>query len=342
MLNNSTNKIIFFFIDALCGSLVAIHLHQPEEFFMNQIDHHQLFFRPGVSPTSINQFFESPSRFWKYSSLNPNKERKEATPAMIFGRLVHCLALTPEAFDKEFAVQPVKTNELDTIDDMKGFLAERGVKLPSAAKKPDFLAAVQQFGGKTWQSTLDAFSATVGRKTIVTQDQLAVAQSMQDAMFRNGAVRQLIGNGFSESPFCWFPDGEDGLMKKCRLDYVRQGLVIEYKTDIAPSEQDFMRTIGSRGYHRQLAWQMEAAERLYGEKPRGAIIIAQDKEMHDDIAIYALGVNSLELGVKENAYAWAEINRRMKTQDWRAFKEEIVPIELPRWYEANNPLPVAA
>lgn len=309
---------------------------------MNDIDHSQLFFRPGVSPTSINQFFESPSRFWKYSSLNPNKERKDATPAMIFGRLVHCLALTPEAFEKEFAVQPTKTNELDTIDDMKAFLANQGIKLPSAAKKPDYIIAARQYGGNIWQDVLDIFAAGVGRKTIVSADQLAEARSMQEAMLRNKAVRQLIGNGFSESPFCWYPDGEQGLMKKCRLDYVRQGLVIEYKTDISPSEQDFMRTIGNRGYHRQLAWQMDAAERMNGEKPRGAIIIAQDKEMHDDIAIYALGVDSLLLGAKENDFAWAEINRRLKANDWRTFKEEIVPIELPKWYEANNPLPLAA
>jgi len=282
-----------------------------QRMFMNELDHHELFFKPGVSPTSINQFFESPSRFWKYSSLNPNKERKEATPAMIFGRLVHCLALTPEMFEKEFAVQPIKNGELDTIDEMKAWLAQSGAALPSKAKKDDYVAACRQLGGVVWVDVMANFTAAAGRKTIVTQD-------------------------------CWFPDGEQGLMKKCRLDYVRSGLVIEYKTDISPCEQDFMRTIASRGYHRQLAWQVDAAVRIYGEIPRGAIIIAQDKEIHDDIAIYALDAAAIELGKKENAYAWSEINRRFKANDWRTFPEEIMPIGLPKWYEANNPLPIAA
>ena len=78
------------------------------------------------------------------------------------------------------------------------------------------------------------------------------------------------------------------------------------------------------------------------EIPRGAIIIAQDKEIHDDIAIYALDAAAIELGKKENAYAWSEINRRLKANDWRTFPEEIMPISLPKWYEANNPLPIAA
>ncbi len=250
---------------------------------MNELDHHELFFKPGVSPTSINQFFESPSRFWKYSSLNPNKERKEATPAMIFGRLVHCLALTPEMFEKEFAVQPIKNGELDTIDEMKAWLAQSGTALPSKAKKDDYVAACRQLGGVVWVDVMANFTAAAGRKTIVTQEQLAQARSMQDAMLANKAVRQLIGNGFSESPFCWFPDGEQGLMKKCRLDYVRSGLVIEYKTDISPCEQDFMRTIASRGYHRQLAWQVDAAVRIYGEIPRGAIYDA----VGNSVTVYA-------------------------------------------------------
>lgn len=309
---------------------------------MNDTNHTELFFKPGVSPTSINDFFDSPSRFWKYSSLNPNKEKKDATPAMIFGRLVHCLNLTPEAFEKDFAVQPVKSGELDTVDEMKAWLAQSGAALPSKAKKDDYILACRQLGAPVWADVLAKFTASAGRKTIVTQQQLEQARSMQDAMFANKAVKQLIGNGFSESPFCWFPDGEQGLMKKCRLDYVRSGLVIEYKTDISPCEQDFMRTIAGRGYHRQLAWQVDAAERMYNESPRGAILIVQDKEMHDDIAIYALDVDAIARGKRENAYAWGEISRRLKVNDWRTFPEEIMPISLPKWYEANNPLPVAA
>lgn len=310
-----------------------------------EVNHKELFFKPGVSPTSINQFFDSPSRFWKYSSLNPNKEKKEPTPAMLFGRLVHCLALTPEAFETDFIVEPVKPDgAIETVDDIKSLLTKLNVPFKKSAPKAELMTVVREFAPQAiiWDDIKEAFRKSAGRKTIISQEDYAKAKSMQDAMLANSAVRQLIGNGFSESPYCWFPDGEQGLMKKCRLDYVRQGLVIEYKTDASPCEQDFMRTIGNMGYHRQLAMQIDAAERMYGERPRGAIIIAQDKDIHEDIAIYALDNTALLRGAEENAWAWGEINRRYRANDWKTFPEKIMPIGLPKWHEANNPLPVAA
>jgi hypothetical protein len=321
------------------------HIEIKREFMNTEINHKELFFKPGVSPTSINQFFESPSRFWRFSSLNPNKQKKEPTPAMIFGRLVHCLALTPEDFDKQFIIEPVKPDgAIDTMDDMKDLLSKLNIAYKKSSAKPELLALVREAAPRAiiWGDIKDAFGKSIGKKIIVTRDDYAKAKSMQDAMLANKAVRQLIGNGFSESPFCWFPDGEIGLMKKVRLDYVRQGLVIEYKTDSYPHEQDFSKTIGNMGYHRQLAMQIEAAERMHGERPRGAIIIAQDKDMHDDIAVYALNTSTLSRGADENAWAWGEINRRIKTGDWKTFPEKIMPIGLPKWYETNNPLPEIA
>lgn len=304
----------------------------------DSIDHKELFFKPGVSPTSINDFFECPAKFWRYSSLNPNKEKKEATPAMIFGRLVHCMVLTPESFESDFAVEPVKTSELETIDDMRSILALHGVVLKSSAKKSDYIVAVNQVApqAKFWQIELETFKQNAGRRTIVTKEQYDLARSMQEAMFRNAKVKQLIGNGYSEEPFCWFPDGPEGLMRKVKLDYIRQGLVIEYKTAEEPDPERFEREIGERGYHRQLAMQIDACTRRYGEAPHGAIIIAQDKEYHDDICITAVNAPALTVGAEEVEYAFQQITERLKTGNWKKFAEDIKPIGLPRYYQPKH------
>lgn len=304
----------------------------------------ELFFKPGVSPTSINQFYESPSRFWRYSSLNPDKERKEPTPAMIFGRLVHCLILTPENYEREFALPPVKTpDDIDTNDEMKAFInanIQPGQKIPSKAKKDDLVLIIRQMAPQLvlWQDKMDTFYKTLGRKTAITADQLDTATKMKDAMFDNRAVRQLIGNGASETPFCWFPEGEQGIMRKAKLDYNRDNLVIEYKTTVGPNSEDFSRTIAQNGYHRQVAMQIEGS-RFMGNEPRGGIIIAQDKDQFDDIAIYALSAADIQVGNDENEAAFKSINERLarhKAGDakaWRSFPEEIQPISLPRWYQ---------
>lgn len=315
---------------------------------MNETNHAELFFQPGISPTSINQFYESPARFWRYSSYNPQKVRKEATPAMIFGRLVHSLVLTPDVFDSEYVVAPTKTDDvLDTSDDLKQFITKHMAadqKIPSKASKQDLLQIVRLNwpDAPIWEDVMTRFKLTVGKRAVVTKDQFDMAKSMQDQMFANHAVRQLIGNGFSEEPYCWFPEQDRDadnltdlpvLMKKCRMDYNRQGLVIEYKTDIYPEPNTFERTIGNNGYHRQLAWQYEASSRKYGEAPRGAVIIAQDKEIHDDIAIYAVDPMALAIGADENDQAFHAIRRRIATNDWKSYPQKMVSISLPHWYK---------
>ncbi len=311
------------------------------------INHRDLFFKPGISASSINDFYQSPARFWLHSSYNPERIKKDQTPAMLFGRLVHCLVLTPDAFDTEFACEPAHSkDDLDTVDQLKEFILARAPsdqKIPSKAKKQDLINIIKANwpDAPIWQDKLDQFMATLGKRQAVTVDQFSSASQMRDAMFKNSCVRNLIGNGMSESPFCWWPEGtsestENGLMKKCRLDYVRSGLVIEYKTTVDPKSEEFAKSIGNMGYHRQLAMQVEAAERMYGERPRGAIIIAQDKEVHDDIAIYALDAQDIQIGFEENEYAYQEIKRRLSAHDWRSYTEDIQPIKLPRWYQPKH------
>lgn len=315
---------------------------------MSELSHAALFLKPGISPTSINQFYESPARFWRYSSYNPNRVKKDATPAMIFGRLVHSLVLTPEIFDSEYVVSPIKTKDhLDTSDDLKEFINARKAAdqtIPSKISKQELLTIVRTNWptAPIWDDVMTRFKITVGTRSVVTKDQFDLAKSMQDQMFANKAVRQLIGNGFSEEPYVWEPDNQDDglpvLKKKCRMDYNRQGLVIEYKTDMYPEPDAFSRTIGNMGYHRQLAWQYDASTRKYGEAPKGAIIIAQDKEIHDDILISGVDALALAKGVVENDAAFDVIRKRMAANDWKSYPEKIVNITLPRYY--NQAIPV--
>lgn len=313
----------------------------------DQENHKELFFKPGVSPTSINQYYQSPAKFWKHSSLNPKREKTEPTEAMIFGRLVHCLVLQPEMFDSEFAIAPVKQKgDLDTMDEMKEalapYIAAEGMKIKSNARKQDLIQFCRQYFPQRpiFEDRVAAFRQTLGRRTIVMQDQFEKAKQMQDAMFANRAVKQLIGNGVSEEPFCWWVHGNP-IMRKCRMDYNRAGLVIEYKTSADPDKSAMERDIGNLGYHRQLAMQFEAATLKNGEQPKGAVLIVQDKELHDDIAIYALNAADISIGMEETAYAMEDIKTRLalmeagnsEKQVWKKFPEQIQEIGLARWYK---------
>ena len=67
---------------------------------MNNHDYQDL---PAISSHWLIAMLDSPAACWR-KYLDPQRPAEEPTDAMRFGTLVHCLALTPAAFAREFAV----------------------------------------------------------------------------------------------------------------------------------------------------------------------------------------------------------------------------------------------
>ena len=67
---------------------------------MNNHDYQNL---PAISSHWLIEMLRSPAACWR-KYLDPQRPAEEPTDAMRFGTLVHCLALTPKQFDREFAV----------------------------------------------------------------------------------------------------------------------------------------------------------------------------------------------------------------------------------------------
>ena len=67
---------------------------------MNNNDYQDL---PAISSHWLIAMLDSPAACWR-KYLDPQRPAEEPTDAMRFGTLVHCLALTPAAFAREFAV----------------------------------------------------------------------------------------------------------------------------------------------------------------------------------------------------------------------------------------------
>ncbi len=67
---------------------------------MNNSDYQDL---PAISSHWLIEMFNSPAACWR-KYLDPQRPAEEPTDAMRFGTLVHCLALTPRQFEREFIV----------------------------------------------------------------------------------------------------------------------------------------------------------------------------------------------------------------------------------------------
>ena len=67
---------------------------------MNNHDYQNL---PGISSHWLIAMLDSPAACWR-KYLDPQRPAEEATAALQLGTLVHCLALTPRQFEREFIV----------------------------------------------------------------------------------------------------------------------------------------------------------------------------------------------------------------------------------------------
>ncbi len=67
---------------------------------MNNHDYQNL---PGISSHWLIEMLNSPAACWR-KYLDPQRPASEQTDAMRLGTLVHCLALTPRQFEREFVV----------------------------------------------------------------------------------------------------------------------------------------------------------------------------------------------------------------------------------------------
>lgn len=159
----------------------------------------------------------------------------------------------------------------------------------------------------------------------------AAAVIMRDALFRNSGVRKLLKEGSPEKPLYW----ENGISCKAKLDYYRNGLIVDYKTTTSVTPEDFAKSIVNFGYHRQAAWYMEGVEKITGERPVGFVFIVQEKELPDAIGIYSIEPEALEVGKEENEHAISVISERLITGKWSAFPETIKPMQLPAWYKSK-------
>lgn len=250
---------------------------------------------PALSASGINAFYRSPLHYWKESPFNPDKVIREATPAMLLGKVAHKLILEYDTFSDEFAVAP-KCDKRTT------------------AGKAEFAA----------------FESGAMGKTVVTEDVYFQAKSMHEALQRNSAVKQLLSKGESELPLMW---NNGHIQCKGKMDRYREGLIIDYKTTEDASENGFSKSIAQWGYHRQDAWYMDGVEAVYRERPRGFVFIVQEKDLPDNIGIYSLIKQDRDLGALENESASVKIAQRLQTGNWKSYPEIITTVGLPPYYK---------
>ena len=188
---------------------------------------------PAISRSQLFKLRESPEKF-KWAMEHP----EPATPALVFGQLLHAMVLQPETVDEQFAVAPI-CDRRTTV------------------------------GKKLWAE----FEEQAESKTVVTADMIEQAVAMRDKLLSDELFRNLL-TGEKEKPFFW-TDDLTGEQCKCRADIIYQTIltdpqtgerypaveVVDLKTTDNAKTNAFSHSIDKYGYDFQAGMYLEGIKK---------------------------------------------------------------------------------
>lgn len=195
---------------------------------------------PAVSNTVLSSMARSPAHCFALHVAD-DRRKQPASPAFFAGTLAHCAILEPDALLDRYILKPAGL-DMRTND------------------------------GKAWKKALPA------GLLMVDSDQYETALAQRDAVRAVPELDELLASGVAEVSAFW-TDDETGLSCKCRPDWVHtlsdgRVILVDVKTTIDASPQQFTRSVWRYGYHRQAAWYSAGYERAAGVEVAGFVFAA--------------------------------------------------------------------
>jgi exodeoxyribonuclease VIII len=247
--------------------------------------------------------------------LDETKDRKEPTPAMEFGTLVHALVLEPETVESLYAIMPEGIDKRTTE------------------------------GKRLWAEWIEKN----GTKKVVKSDDMKTAKEISNAIFEH-PLSSIIKKKMGVTEFTLFWDEEieisEGIFKtvkcKARLDYAiipnpsfPYGLIIDVKT-CQDAGDDFAKSAYNFGYHIQAAFYCRAIQKAYElDYIPQFVFLAAEKEEPYLVASHKASDDFLSKG-------WIECIRLLKiyaqskhTGVWEGLSTETKELDLPRYAKEN-------
>ena len=182
--------------------------------------------RSEISNSDLNYLSLSINHFLNYKQ-NP----KEPTPAMIFGSLVHCLALEPHNYSNEFCIAPKVDRRL----------------------KESKIEVLNENDFEIWKSL------NLGKKYI-SQEQLEHANILVDVLKSNERYKQIQISDFEKEIYFTQYDVEC----RSKLDIIENSTHTIYDLKTIDNISDFgiRKSIRNRHYYRQAQFYLNAMNDL--------------------------------------------------------------------------------
>lgn len=162
--------------------------------------------------------------------------------------------------------------------------------------------------------------------------QRPVIEDMVEALYARPLVGELLTGGRPEVS-AYAVDEPTGVMRRARLDYLREDIVVEYKTTADADPRAWRASAYRYGYPLQAAFYQDICRAL-GLGVRGMVFVVQAKTAPYQVACVELVPSAVNLG-REDARAaldlYAECTASGSWPDYTTDTTDIVPVDVPDW-----------
>lgn len=249
---------------------------------MSNADYHA---SKALSKSGLDEIHKSPLHYWR-RYLDPDRQSRKATEAMIIGSAFHTLVLEPQKFEDEYTVMPV-------------------IDKRTNAGKADYAAWLEQAGDK---QVLDQADYNLLKKMASAIEQHKLASSYLD--------------GFGKAELSIFFD-MGGVPMRCRPDYIRtDGVIVDIKTSTTASASGFRKKAYDMRYHVQAALYAEGYRRAYGEDPKGFVFVVAEKQDPYLVSVFETSTEDYAAGYTELMEDLATYKDCLKANHWPGYNDD--------------------
>jgi hypothetical protein len=237
----------------------------------------------GISRSKLWTFKQLPHKFW-HQYMSGEYERPKESKAFYMGSLVHTLVLEPHLFDTEYCLKP-------QLEKMPPEVRKKdvGAEMFEQVKAARAAIAVRN------TAIAEEFQANLTAKSLVSEDDLAIANAMRNAVMANNTAVDLLTGAKIEKSIYWKHEAT-GLICKTRPDIWNGRIVADLKTCNDAGYRGFQLAAYKDGYFLQAAMMYEGLKSI-GEPFHNFVYVCVEKTLPYSVALYMLDDDALQFGI---------------------------------------------
>lgn len=271
----------------------------PETYYKRRLDE--------ASASGLKQILRSPAHF-RHWCEHPDDDKQ--SPALTFGRALHCAVLEPEVFAATYMVLPANAPPRPTA-----------AMLGAKKRSPDSEARC------AWWAAWDADNAG---KIMLSSSDYDRVQRMAESARAHPIARGLLAGGDREVTFRWQDEGT-GLACKSRADLYAPGeFLMDLKSCRDASPEGFARAVAGYYYDLQQAHYLDGI-RTCGDSIRWFVFLAIESDAPYVCQPYILDVRAEERGWNLRQKAIKRQAECLTSGRWPGYSEALNELALPTY-----------